>query len=71
MLRVTNRANSEDDFKRMLGNPINMRNKWRARLRRSADALAKEKSPERRKKMELMFHKQKLKLAEWEQKAKA
>lgn len=47
-----------------------MRNKWRARLRVSADALAKERDPEKIKKYKIMYSKQKLQLKEWDDKVK-
>lgn len=61
---------NEKDFKLMVKNPINMRNQWRQRLRISANLLSKEKDPEKRKKYQIMYAKQKQALKEWEEKAK-
>lgn len=51
-------------------NPREMRNRWRGRLSKSADELAKEKDPVKRDKMERMFYAQKKILKKWEDKCK-
>ena len=61
---------SENDKIKMVQNPVLMRNKWRERVRISADLLEREKDPEKIHKYKIMFAKQKIKLKEWEDKVK-
>lgn len=61
---------TEREMIAMSKNPRLLVNRWRGRLRKSADALAKIKDPVERRKRERQFYLQKKHLAELEAKAK-
>lgn len=66
---IEKKNKTEEDFKQMTKNPSLMRDKWRARLRKSADAIAREKDPEKIERYQYKYYKQKEKLKEWEDKS--
>lgn len=63
----SNRRNySEKELTKMARIPTLMRNRWRGRLRLSAQAIAKEEDPIKKANYLRMFKAQKEKLIDWE-----